>query len=167
MKTTHTCIHTHTDKKDMKRTHTNWSDNSKHSLLLIIRKKLQIVVSFGELFRFVACSTMISIFCWSDPDFSFQLSGRSVYILTEVGVVSDLILVDPMSVQSVMGVLWPLLARKCQHTLGRAEKSVKFRVWPGRNKTYFYHALSVKMRFIMPWSFLHEGTLQFVTLWSF
>ena len=66
---------THTDKKDMKRTHTNWSDNSKHSLFR--RKKLQIVVSLSELFLFVAYWTMIPIFCWSDPDFSFQLSGRS------------------------------------------------------------------------------------------
>ena len=79
-KTTHTQT-----KKDMKRTHTNWSDNSKHSLWLIRRKKLQIVVSLGELFLFVAYWTMIPIFfpqipifCWSDPDFSFQLSGRSV-----------------------------------------------------------------------------------------
>ena len=77
---------THTDKKDMKRTHTNWSDNSKHSLWLsrTRRKKLQIVVSLGELFLFVAHWTMILIFsprsrffCWSDPDFSIQLSGRS------------------------------------------------------------------------------------------
>ena len=81
---------THTDKKDIKRTHTNWSDNSKHSLWLIRRKKLQIVVSLGELFLFVAYWTQIPIsppppqipiFCWSDPDFSFQLSGRSGYIL--------------------------------------------------------------------------------------
>ena len=72
-KTTHTV-----DKKDMKRTHTIWSDNSKHSLWLIRRKKLQIVISLGELFLFVAYWTMIPIFCWSDPDFSFQLSGRSV-----------------------------------------------------------------------------------------
>ena len=69
---------THTDKKDIKRTHTNWADNSKHSLWLVRRKKLQIVVSLGELFLFVAYWTMILIFCWSDPDFSFQLSGRSV-----------------------------------------------------------------------------------------
>ena len=54
---------THTDKKDMKRTlYTNWSDNSKHSLWLIRRKKLQIVVSLGELFLFVAYWTMIPIF---------------------------------------------------------------------------------------------------------
>ena len=46
----------------MKRTHTNWSDNSKHSLWLIRRKKLQIDVSLGELFRFVAYWTMIPIF---------------------------------------------------------------------------------------------------------
>ena len=83
---------THTDKKDMKRTHTNWSDNSNHSLWLIRRKKLQIVVSLGELFLFVAYWTMIPfcddpdffpqipIFCWSDPDFSYQLSGRSAYM---------------------------------------------------------------------------------------
>ena len=52
----------HTEKKDMKRTHTNWSDNSNHSLWLIRRKKLQIVVSLGELFLFVAYCTMIPIF---------------------------------------------------------------------------------------------------------
>ena len=46
----------------MKRTHTNWSDDSKHSLWLIRRKKLQIVVSLGELFLFVAYWTMIPIF---------------------------------------------------------------------------------------------------------
>ena len=45
---------THTDRKYMKRTHTNWSDNSKHSLWLIRRKKLEIVVSLGELFLFSA-----------------------------------------------------------------------------------------------------------------
>ena len=66
----------------MKRTHTNWSDNSKHSLWLIRRKKLQIVDSLGELFLFVAYWTMIPIFCWSDPDFSFQLSGRSANVDT-------------------------------------------------------------------------------------
>ena len=45
---------------------------------------MQIVVSLGELFLFVAYLTkilipppQILIFCWSDPDFSFQLSGRS------------------------------------------------------------------------------------------
>ena len=68
----------HTDKKDIKRTHTKWFDNSKHSLWLIRRKKLQIVVSLGELLTF--CSLLdhdpdffpqIPIFCWSDPDFSF------------------------------------------------------------------------------------------------
>ena len=59
-KTTHT--HTHTDKKGMKRTHTNWSDNSKHSLGLIRRKKLQIVVFLGEFFLFVAYWTMVPIF---------------------------------------------------------------------------------------------------------
>ena len=74
---------THTDIKDMKRTHTNWSDNSKHSLWLIRRKKLQIVVSLGELFLFVVYWTMIPIFCWSDPDFSFQLSGRSGFVSRE------------------------------------------------------------------------------------
>ena len=74
----------HTDKKDMERTHTNCCDNSKHSLRLIRRKELQIVVTLDELFLFVAYWTMIPIFfpqipifCWSDPDFSFQLSGRS------------------------------------------------------------------------------------------
>ena len=46
----------------MKRTHTNWYDNSNYSLWLIRRKKLQIVVSLGELFLFVAYSTMIPIF---------------------------------------------------------------------------------------------------------
>ena len=46
----------------MKRTHTNWSDNSKHSLWLIRRKKLQIVDSLGELFLFVAYWTMVPIF---------------------------------------------------------------------------------------------------------
>ena len=45
----------------MKRTHTNWSDNSKHSLWLIRRKKLHIDVSLGELFLFVAYWTMIPI----------------------------------------------------------------------------------------------------------
>ena len=59
--------HTHR-QKDMRRTHTNWSDNSKHSLWLIRRKKLQIVVSLGELFLFVAYWTMIPIFPL-DPDF--------------------------------------------------------------------------------------------------
>ena len=82
---------THTDKKDMKRTHKNWSDNSNHSLWLIRRKKLQIVVSLGELFLFVAYWSMIPIFfpqipifCWSDPDFSYQLSGRSALKSTAV-----------------------------------------------------------------------------------
>ena len=42
----------------MKRTHTNWSDNSKHSLWLIRtrRKKLHIAVSLGELFFY--CSLL-------------------------------------------------------------------------------------------------------------
>ena len=53
----------------MKRTHTNWSDNSKHSLRLIRRKKLQIVVSLSELLIFVAYWTMIPIFFPPDPDF--------------------------------------------------------------------------------------------------
>ena len=49
--------HTHRQKR-----HTNWSDNSKHSLWLIRRNNLQIVVSLGELFLFVAYWTMIPIF---------------------------------------------------------------------------------------------------------
>ena len=40
-----------------------------------------------------------------------------------------------------MGVLWPPLTKKFQHTLAGAEKSVKYRVWPGRNKTYFHHTI--------------------------
>ena len=69
----------------MKRRHTNWSDNSKHSLWLIRRNKLQInrrlfgwVISFCSLLDHDPdFSPQIPIFCWSDPDFSFQLSGRS------------------------------------------------------------------------------------------
>ena len=44
----------------MKRTHMNWSDNSKHSLWMIWREKIQIVVSLGELFLFVAYSVAYS-----------------------------------------------------------------------------------------------------------
>ena len=66
----------------MKRTHMNWSDDSKHSLWLIGRKKLRNGRLFWCIsFCIVAYSTMsmILIFCWSDPDFSFQLNGRSRY----------------------------------------------------------------------------------------
>ena len=50
----------------------------------------------------------------------------------------------PMSVQSVKKGNECTLAtahKKFQHTLARAEKSVKYRVWQGRNKTYFYHII--------------------------
>ena len=47
------------------------------------------------------------------------------------------------------------------------KKSVNNLVWLALNKTYFYYTPSVKICFIMPWTFSHEGTLQFVTLWSF
>ena len=71
-------------KKDMKRTPLNWSDNSKHFFWVIGKKKLKIFISLNELFLFVAYSTMILIFCWSDHDFSFQLSGRSVSCLLKL-----------------------------------------------------------------------------------
>ena len=47
IRTSHFVACTHTDIKDTKRTHMNWSVNSKHSLWLIGRKKLQIVVSLS------------------------------------------------------------------------------------------------------------------------
>ena len=50
----------------------------------------------------------------------------------------------PMSVQSVKkrnGCTLATALKKFQHTLAGAEKSVKYRVWPGRNKTYFYHTI--------------------------
>ena len=43
------------------------------------RKKLQIVDSLGELFP--DFFPQIPIFCWSDPDFLIQLSGRSAFRL--------------------------------------------------------------------------------------
>ena len=49
-----------------------------------------------------------------------------------------------MSVQSVKkrnGCTLATAHKKFQHTLAGAEKSVKYRVWPGRNKTYFYHTI--------------------------
>ena len=69
----------------MKRTHTNWSDNSKHSLWLIRRKKLQIVVSLGELFLFVAYWTMIPIFP-PDPDFMLVRSRFFISIEWQVWI---------------------------------------------------------------------------------
>ena len=56
--------HTQTNKEDMKRTHHYWSDNSKHSLWLIGRKKLQIVVFLGEYILISFCSLFDR-----DPDF--------------------------------------------------------------------------------------------------
>ena len=74
--------HTQTNKEDMKRTHHNWSDNSKHSLWLIGRKKLQIVVFLGEYILISFCSLFDRDpdFFSPDPDFSFELSGRSDFI---------------------------------------------------------------------------------------
>ena len=49
-----------------------------------------------------------------------------------------------MSVQSVKkrnGCTLATAHKKFQHTLAGAETSVKYRVWPGRNKTYFYHTI--------------------------
>ena len=76
---------THTDKKDMKRTHTNWSDNSKHSLWLIRRNKLQIVVSLCELFLFVSYRTMIPIFP-PNPDFVLVRSRFCISIEWQVWI---------------------------------------------------------------------------------
>ena len=48
----------------------------------------------------------------------------------------------PMSLQRVKkpdGCTLATAHKKFQHTLGGAEKSIKYRVWPGRNKMYFYH----------------------------
>ena len=67
--------HTHTDKKDMKRTHMNWSDNSKHS---IGRKKLQIVVSLGDDPNFFPL----------DPDFLLVRSRFFISIEWQVCVLS-------------------------------------------------------------------------------
>ena len=36
--------------------------------------------------------------------------------------------------------------QKFQQTLAGAEKSVKYQVWPGRNKTYFYHTIRRETR---------------------
>ena len=50
----------------------------------------------------------------------------------------------PMSVQSVKkrnGCTLATAHKKIQHTLAGAEKSVKYRVWPGRNKAYFYNTI--------------------------
>ena len=52
-----------------------------------------------------------------------------------------------MSVQSVKkrnGCTLATAHKKIQHTLAGAEKNVKYRVWPGRNKTYFYHTMCRK-----------------------
>ena len=52
-----------------------------------------------------------------------------------------------MSIHSVKkrnGCTLATAHKKFQHTLAGAEKSVKYRVWPGRNKTYFYHTISRK-----------------------
>ena len=57
----------------MKRTHTNWYDNSKHSLWLIRGKKLQIVVSLDELFLYVAYWTKIPIFSPRSRFFAGQI----------------------------------------------------------------------------------------------
>ena len=49
-----------------------------------------------------------------------------------------------MSVQSVKkrnGCTLATAHKKIQHTLAGAEKSVKYRVWPGRNKTYFHYTI--------------------------
>ena len=49
-----------------------------------------------------------------------------------------------MSVQSVKkryGCTLATAHKKIQHTLAGAEKSVKYRVWPGRNKAYFYNTI--------------------------
>ena len=50
----------------------------------------------------------------------------------------------PKSVQSVKkrnGCTLATAHKKFQHTLAGAEKSVKYPVWPGRNKTCFYNTL--------------------------
>ena len=50
----------------------------------------------------------------------------------------------PMSAQSVKkrnGCTLATSHEKFQHTLAGPEKSVKYRVWPGRNKTCFYHTI--------------------------
>ena len=50
----------------------------------------------------------------------------------------------PMSVQSVKkrnGCSLATAHKKFNHTLAGAEKSVKYRVWPWRNKTYFYNTI--------------------------
>ena len=49
-----------------------------------------------------------------------------------------------MSVQSLKkrnGCTLATAHKKFQHTLAGGEKSVKYRVWPGRNKRYFYHTI--------------------------
>ena len=55
----------------------------------------------------------------------------------------------PMSLQSVTkrnGCTLATADKKFQQTLADAEKSVKYRVWPGRNKTYFYHTIRRETR---------------------
>ena len=50
----------------------------------------------------------------------------------------------PMSLQRVKkpnGCTLATAHKKLQHTLGGAEKSVKYRVWPRQNKTYFSHTI--------------------------
>ena len=79
---------THTDKKVMKRTHMNWSDNPKHSLWLIRRKKLQIVVSLGELFLFVAYWNLDHDPDFFPPDTDFLLVTSRFFISIEWQVCS-------------------------------------------------------------------------------
>ena len=54
-----------------------------------------------------------------------------------------------MSVQNVKkrnGCTLATAHKKIQQTLAGAEKSVKYRVWPGQNKTYFYHTIRRETR---------------------
>ena len=78
----------HTDKKDMERTHTNCCDNSKHSLRLIRRKELQIVVTLDELFLFVANWTMIPIFFPPDPNFLLVRSRFFISVEWQVCIIA-------------------------------------------------------------------------------
>ena len=74
-------------------------------------------------------SSYTTVNCCNGNLFKFVLDAKSLY---------------PMSVQSVKkrnGCTLATAHKKIQHTLAEAEKSVKYRVWPGRNKAYFYNTI--------------------------
>ena len=86
----------------------------------------------------------LKISCCRVPSPRENIQHQNVSLHPKMYTLLSTVGLYPMSVQSVKkrnGCTLATAHKKIQHTLAGAEKSVKYRVWPGRNKAYFYNTI--------------------------